>query len=100
MLVAWSAMRLEVPCGVDQAEPGVEPVGVTADLVLEHFRDDPIVAVDVAVAGDDRPGELGVGLGQGVEAVADLCQGRHRHRFHLLRDRERGGVGGQLPPPP
>src|SRR5262249_25517147 len=83
---------LEASRGVDQAEPGVEPVGIAADLVLEHLQDVAIVAIDGAVAADDRARQLRVRLGERIERVADLAQGLHRQRLELLGDRERLGI--------
>ena len=37
---------LEVPRGVDQAKPGIDPLGVADDLGLELLLDGAVVAVD------------------------------------------------------
>src|SRR4051794_5123545 len=69
----------EITRGVDQAEPGVEPFGVAADLVLELGQDGMVAAIDATVAGNDGTGERGVRLRQCVEAVADLFESLKRH---------------------
>ena len=44
---------LEVSCGVDQAEPGIDSLGVAHDFGFELFLDGAIIAVDPFISGDD-----------------------------------------------
>ena len=44
---------LEVTRGVDQPKPGVDPLGIADDLLLELLLDGAVVAVDLLIGGDD-----------------------------------------------
>ena len=77
---------LGVAVGVDQAETGVEAVGLAADAGLQLLQDRAAEAGDASVGGDHGASEVNIGGGQGVEALVDLVHGLAGHRLEPRGD--------------
>jgi hypothetical protein len=87
---------LDVPCGINQPQPGVDAVGFCNDVLLEQLEDGAVMAIDPFLSGHDGLSLRNISLRQGVKTVLHLAEGLEPEVLERLGDGKCVWIRGQL----